>query len=320
MRRAARTPLLGLLAPVVWCASRGCNAGVNAEAGRISTRIDEPAMDLVKRRWPATLQRSLRKVAIGKLGGALDRPLRISANPDWNRPLHWQRVQPHSGDAVVLALEGDHPFRPQQPHHLDLLFEAPPSIVEVHAERLVFDRVPADADTHAEFAAGQHIHLGGLLGSQHGLALRQDDDARHQLESRRHGGQVAEQHHWLVEHAVDGVRTRPARATRGIRADHMVVRQQVLVPQLLDCLRERFDAGWIGANLGLWKYGADLHRAPQSGMGTSAATALDDSTCESAFCCATNSSALPVLARSSSRSSCARGNAAPSAVPWTSTR
>ena len=91
-------------------------------------------------------------------------------------------------------------------HQLDLLAHAPAAIGEVGAERLVLDRVPTEADAEPEPAVGEQIDLGGLLGDERRLALRQDDDARDELE-RRDRGEVAEQHERLVERRIDVVGT-----------------------------------------------------------------------------------------------------------------
>ena len=71
---------------------------------------------------------------------------------------------------------------PQSSEQRDLLVHACPSVREILAERLVFDGVPAEADAEAEPAAGEQIHLRGLLGHERGLALGKDDDPGDQLE------------------------------------------------------------------------------------------------------------------------------------------
>ena len=57
-----------------------------------------------------------------------------------------------------------------------------PRLVNVSPERLVLDGVPAQADAEPEPPAGQQVDLGGLLGHQRRLPLRQDDDAGDEFE------------------------------------------------------------------------------------------------------------------------------------------
>ena len=107
-----------------------------------------------------------------------------------------------------------------------------PRSPNVLAERLVLDRVPADADAEAEPAAGEQVDLGRLLGDERGLALRQDDDPGDELELRARG-EVAEQHERLVERRVHVVRARPGGWAVRIGAEHVVVGEQVGEPELL---------------------------------------------------------------------------------------
>ena len=110
-----------------------------------------------------------------------------------NRPLHGQRVDAGRGDRVPAAVVVEHGLRPQAPHELDLLLEAAAAIVEVHAQRLVLDGIPADAEPEAEAAAREHVDLRRLLRQQRRLPLRRDDDAGDELETRRHAREIAEE-------------------------------------------------------------------------------------------------------------------------------
>ena len=58
-----------------------------------------------------------------------------------------------------------------------MLLGAAAAVVEAHAHAFQLDLVPADADAQAQASAGEQVNLGGLLGDQGRLALRQDDDA-----------------------------------------------------------------------------------------------------------------------------------------------
>ena len=71
----------------------------------------------------------------------------------------------------------------QQPaQQRDLLGHPSSPLAEGLAERLVLDGVPADADAEPEPSLGQQVDLGGLLGDEGGLPLRQDDHPGDQLE------------------------------------------------------------------------------------------------------------------------------------------
>ena len=133
-----------------------------------------------------------------------------------------------------------------------------PAVGEVGTERFVLHRVPSEADAEPEPAEREQVDLGGLLRDERGLALREDDDAGHQLE-RRDRGEVAEQHERLVKRRVDVVRAVPRRVHLGIGAEHVVVREQVREAELLDPLRVRADRAAVRADLGLGEHDAYLH-------------------------------------------------------------
>jgi hypothetical protein len=148
---------------------------------------------------------------------------------------------------------------PEDPHHLDLLLDAPAAGAEVLAERLEFDRVPAHRDAEAEPPAREHVHRGRLLGHQRGLTLRKDDDARDQFHPARDRGEEPEEHERLVEAMAVGVGPLPpARALR-VGAQHVVEDQDVREPHVLDGLGVRADGRRVVADLGLREHDADLH-------------------------------------------------------------
>ena len=130
--------------------------------------------------------------------------------------------------------------------------------MEVHAQRLVLDRVPADAETEAEAPACEHVDLRRLLGEQCRLALPGDDDAGDELEAACHAGQVAEEHEDLVEHVLGAIRADEVRVAGVVRSQHVVVGEQVVEAELLHGLRELAHALRVGADLGLREDGAEL--------------------------------------------------------------
>ena len=82
----------------------------------------------------------------------------------------------------------------------------------------------------------QHVETGRLLGDEHGLALRQDQDAGRKAELLRAAGEIAEQHERVVEQIVDVVAV-PARPARGVDPEHMVGRLEEIVADRLRRLR-----------------------------------------------------------------------------------
>src|SRR4029450_572819 len=98
--------------------------------------------------------------------------------------------------------------RPERAQELDLLLESPTAIAERHAERLVFDRVPALPDAEAKPAAGEEVDLDGLLREERRLALRGDHDPRRELGRRGGRREVAAEDEGLVERVVHRERPR----------------------------------------------------------------------------------------------------------------
>ena len=160
-------------------------------------------------------------------------------------------LMPASVTLCQRPVERDQVLGPQTAHQLDLLLGAAAPIMKILAERLVLDGVPAHADAEAEPAAAQHVHRGGLLRHERRLALRQDDDAGDELDALGDAGEVAEQHERLVELVGVAVGAAPALAARGVRAEHVVEGEQVVVAQLFGGLGVLLDGGGVGGYLGL---------------------------------------------------------------------
>ena len=165
------------------------------------------------------------------------------------------------GNLVIAPLVIDHFLRPEQAQHFDLLGGTAAPVFPVLPQGLVLNFVPAHADAQAQAAAGQHVHLGGLLGDQGGLALGQDDDAGAHFNLFGDGGQIAEHYERLVEHIVLVVGAVPLGALGRVGAQHMVKDQQVCVAQGLGGLGKILDGGRVGADFGLGKDGSELHDA-----------------------------------------------------------
>ena len=202
--------------------------------------------------------RYLRKPSIGEPSDAAVGGRRLAAQPDRDGPAHGQWRQTGASHAVEAALVGHRALGPQPAQEDDLLVQAPAPGREVLIERLVLHPIPADAEAEAAAPAGQDVHFGGLLGQQGCLPLGRDDDARHQLEVGD-AGQEAVEHQGLVEGAVDVVGTPPVPVGRRIRADDMVVGQDVPEAQLLDTCHVATGCPRVGGQLGLRIYDAYLH-------------------------------------------------------------
>ena len=131
--------------------------------------------------------------------------------------------------------------------------------MEVHAEALELDLVPADADAQPEAALAQRVERGGLLGDQRRLALRQDQHAGGEADLLRDARQEAEQH----ERIVIGGGVRAALAGRdlvGIDAEHMVGRDEIVEAQPFGGLRIVAHHGRAGAEIADGDGCSELHR------------------------------------------------------------
>ena len=90
-------------------------------------------------------------------------------------------------------MEGYQRLGPEPAQQLDLLLGAFSPDGEIGAKRLIFDIVPAHPDAEAEPAAGKEIQRRRLLGDQHRLALRRNQNAGDKFDTlgrRRHIGET----------------------------------------------------------------------------------------------------------------------------------
>src|ERR1044071_2538611 len=140
-----------------------------------------------------------REPAVAEFRQTAERALIGAAEPDRNRALHRQRIDAGVGDLVPAAFEADQFVAPEPAQYFDLLLRATAAFFEILPQRLVFHRVPADADAEAHPAATQHVECGGLFGDEHGLTLRQDDDAGGEFALFGQSCQVTEQNQRFVE-------------------------------------------------------------------------------------------------------------------------
>ena len=178
-------PLLDLGAPVVRRAARDVDPPLDPDLRRVAAGLLDPAAEALHRRRPAAVERPLREEAVREASRAPERRLGGAADPDRDRPLDGERVDPGARDAVPAALEVDDRLGPEPAHHLDLLLRAPAAVAEVLAERLELDEVPAEPDAEPEVPAREDVDLGRLLRDERGLPLRQHEHAGDELEPGR---------------------------------------------------------------------------------------------------------------------------------------
>ena len=162
---------------------------------------------------------------------------------------------------MVTPVERDHGLGPEAPEQLDLLLDPLAAVREVLAERLELDEVPAEADPEPEAPAGENVDLGGLLGDERGLPLREDEHAGDELEPGNDSGEVAEEDEDLVEHVLGRVWAGPLGTVGDVRAEYVVVRQQMGESELLGRLGVLADAARVSADLRLREDDSDLHEA-----------------------------------------------------------
>src|SRR5437868_7852303 len=118
----------------------------------------------------------------------------MAAEPQRNFTAWWPGIDAGVWEAVPLALECNVGIGPQRFHHLDLFLGPLAPVVEILVEAHELELVPADADAEPETAATEHVETGSLLGDQHRLALRQDQDLGRELDLPGAGRNKAERH------------------------------------------------------------------------------------------------------------------------------
>ncbi len=173
----------------------------------------------------------------------------MAAEPDRHAAGFRPRIDAAVVELVELALELHVRLGPQRLHEAHLLLGALAAGVEIHAQPLELDLVPADPDAEAKAALAQRVQAGRLLGDQRRLALRQDQHAGGKAQLLRDAGQEGEQH----ERVVIGGGGRADAATAvilvGVAAQHMVGRHEIIVAQPLDGLGVVAQDGGAGADV-----------------------------------------------------------------------
>ena len=160
---------------------------------------------------------------------------------------------------------------PQLAQQLDLVVEAAGPVAERRAERLVLHVVPAGADAEDQSATRQQVDLGGLLGHERRLPLREHEHPGRQLDRGGVGGEEPEQDERLVERVVLVVGAGQRRIAVGVvGAEHVVVGGQPGEAERLGGLGKVAHGHRVVADLGRGEDGPEAHHEPASRATTGA--------------------------------------------------
>ena len=193
------------------------------------------------------------------------RQIMMAAEPDRDAPPDRQRIDARVIDVMPAPLKFHMALGPQSLHDLHLLLRPPSPIMKILVEADELHLVPADPDPKPEPAAAEHVERGGLLGDQHGLPLSQDQHFRREADSRRAAAQEPEQDERIVEEIGRGVARAPVRPARGVHAQNMVGRGEMIVARRLRRLSEQPHRRRIAADVGQGQCDAEFHHgAPQN--------------------------------------------------------
>src|SRR5437588_6412307 len=248
--------------PVVRRAPRDADARLDANVLRVAPRLTCVGTQTPNGVAGCIARRQLWEPTVADASRALQGRLDAPTQPDRNRALHRQRIDPCRLNVMPAAVEGHRVLREEGAQHGNLLLTALATIPEVLVQRLVFDRIPPDANAETEASPAQDVDLRRLLGDQDGLALRQDQDAGDKLQTLREAREVPKQHQRLMEEAAIGVRAAPVTVMRCVGPDDMIEGQQVRVAERLRRLRIVPDGERVRGDLRLWKDDANTHVLP----------------------------------------------------------
>src|SRR6201999_616638 len=125
----------------------------------------------------------------------------MTAEPQRNLAAWRPRIDAGVGGAGALANERPKGVGPKRPHHPGLFLGPLAAVVEILVEAEDLHLVPTDADAKPEAAAGEHVETGGLLGDQHGLALRENQHLGREFDLLGAGRDEAERHEGIMKQA-----------------------------------------------------------------------------------------------------------------------
>ena len=153
MGRAESAPRLHLRSPIVRGAAADACTALNADFGGVSAGLTRVVVETLQGLAAAGVGAELGKPAVGSTSNAPYDRLSAAAHPQGNRPLDGQGVDARGGDRVPPTPEGDHVLGPQGAHQRHLLLHPAAAGVEVLAQGLVLNLVPADANAQPKAAA-----------------------------------------------------------------------------------------------------------------------------------------------------------------------
>lgn len=249
--------------PVVWVVGGEGEAGVNGEGVGVAVLVAEVVVEDVGFALEGGRAVAGGDPAVGESGDPAEHDVFAAAHPDRDGLLDGEGVDAGGGDVVPLTMVGDEGVLPELPEHRNLFFDAGATGVKVHAEVLVFEVVPSDADAEGEPAVAEDVEGGGLFGDEDGLALGEYEDAGDEVEVVGCGGGVREQGEGFVERVGVVVDAVPV-GGGGFDAEDVVVGEEVGEPEILGGFGEPVDAVGVGFDVGLGERHAEVH-TPVSG-------------------------------------------------------
>ena len=265
MSHAHRPEILRLVQPVRLPSLLDPHVGLKSEGRDVAPLFSQVIPEPIDNTTRILARRQQRHPAVREARRSpQERLLKSAANPNGNRARR-TRIDTDPIKFMPSALKRNELLGPELPHDGDLLLLPGATRLEVFVQRFVFRKVPADADTQPQALAREQIHLGGLLGDERRLALRENHDAGRELDSLRHAGQKREKRERLVELVVVQVWRRrkayvPPGKSVGMRAEDVVICGQVIEPRAFGGLSKVPNRGWIGSDLGLRKGHSKFHR------------------------------------------------------------
>ena len=119
------------------------------------------------------------KPSVGQPTNPPEDPIIPTTQPEWNRSLNRQGIDPGAVDLVPLPAIVHDRRCPERPKNLDLLLDPRAPIAKILIQSLKLDVVPADANAQSQPPAGQDVDRGDLFRHEGSLALRKNDHPGH---------------------------------------------------------------------------------------------------------------------------------------------
>src|SRR4030095_9123754 len=236
------TPRFDTLLPCVFVQALDTDPGINTKIFAIAASFFEVAVELLNIRFSVVVRcPTSRHPPITEPCSALEGRLGSTPEPDGDGTLHGQRIDPGVVNDVVRGLVLGQRLGRELAQHLNLFFSPASTRLKFLAERVVLDVIPANPDAKTQTSPTQHVDLCSALGDQGGLALRQDENTRHQSESRGDGSEKSEEDHGLMERMLISIRPREFWFTIRMRPEHVVVDEQIVIAKSLGGLGVIFD-------------------------------------------------------------------------------